>query len=306
VNRTYRHEALLWHDADEFLASTVPFVRGGLAAEEAIMVAVVDAREEWLRDALGSDARQVLFVNMAELGSNPARIIPVLREFVDEHSAGGDAVRGLGEPIWLGRRPEEVAESQLHEALLSVAVDPDTPFWLMCPYDAEHLDESIIEEVYRSHPAIIDAQQYRGSHLYGGRDHLESVFSTELPQLAGTFDELTCTRADLQRVSSFVAIKSYAAGLRADRAADLAVAAAELATSSLQRGAAEAVVRVWLTADAVLCEVRDAASVTDPLAGRQPSTKDQPKGLWLANQLCDLVQLRSSVEGTTVRAHQWL
>ena len=48
----------------------------------------------------------------------------------------GRPVRGIGEPIWPGRRPEELLECQLHEALLNVAVDPEVPFWLICPYDA--------------------------------------------------------------------------------------------------------------------------------------------------------------------------
>ena len=30
------------------------------------------------------------------------------------------------------------------------------------------------------------------------------------------------------------------------------------------------------------------------------------RGLWLANQLCNLVQIRSSPEGTTVRLHMRL
>jgi hypothetical protein len=297
---------LLWRDADDFLATTVPFVRDGLAAGEAIMVAVITARAQWLRDALGSDADEVLFVDMAELGRNPARIIPAWRQFLDEHSAEGNAVRGLGEPIWFGRRPEEIAEGQLHESLLNVAVDPDTPFWLMCPYEANRLDETVIEEVYRSHPAIIDAQQYRGSHLYGGRDHVDTVFGSELPHLVGKYEEMTFARANLQGVSSFVAIKAYAAGVPADKAADLAVAAQELAASSLQRGAAEGTVRIWLRDEAVICEVHDAAPITDPMAGRKTATKDQRKGLWVANHLCDLVQLRSTPDGTTVRVHHWL
>ena len=39
-----------------------------------------------------------------ELGANPARIIPAWQEFVAEHAAPGRRVRGIGEPIWAGRR----------------------------------------------------------------------------------------------------------------------------------------------------------------------------------------------------------
>jgi len=306
VNRTYRHEALLWHNPEEFLAGTVPFIRDGLAAGEAVMIAVIPARTRWLREALGADADEVLFVDMAELGRNPARIIPVWRQFVDDHSSRGDPVRGIGEPIWFGRRPEEIVEGQLHEALLNVAVEPDTPFWLLCPYDAGRLDDGVIEEMYRSHPAVVDSQQYRGSPLYGGRDYLDTVFSTGLPALTGTFEELTFTKHDLQGVSSFVATKAFSAGLGADRAADLAVAAQQLATSSVHRGASEGVIRVWVREEAVTCEVSDAVVVSDPLTGRKGATKEHHAGLWTANQLCDLVQLRSSSAGTVVRMHNWL
>jgi hypothetical protein len=66
--------------------------------------------------------------------------------------------------------------------------------------------------------------------------------------------------------------------------------------------------RLWRTADALVCEVVDAGVVTDPLTGRFAPDMEEPdgRGLWMVNQLCDLVQLRSSGEGTTVRVHTWL
>jgi SLT domain-containing protein len=39
---------------------------------------------------------------------------------------------------------------------------------------------------------------------------------------------------------------------------------------------------------------------------RPAETSGRPKGLWLVNQLCDVVQVRSSREGTTVRLVSWL
>ena len=63
----------------------------------------------------------------------PGRIIPAWREFVA--GTNGRPIRGVGEPIWAGRRAAEIVECQLHEALLNLAVDTDTPLWLLCPYD---------------------------------------------------------------------------------------------------------------------------------------------------------------------------
>jgi len=55
-------------------------------------------------------------------------------------------------------------------------------------------------------------------------------------------------------------------------------------------------------------EFSDSGRVTDPLAGRLMPTLEQTggRGVYLVNQLCDLVQLRSSDHGTVVRVLTWL
>jgi hypothetical protein len=55
----------------------------------------------------------------------------------------------------------------------------------------------------------------------------------------------------------------------------------------------------------VICEISDAGSIADPLVGRENPPVDRlgGRGLWMANQLCDLVQVRSGAFGTVVRLH---
>jgi len=45
---------------------------------------------------------------------------------------------------------------------------------------------------------------------------------------------------------------------------------------------------------------------TEPLAGRLPPGPGGSAGLWLANQLCELVQISATPEGTAVRLHHRL
>jgi hypothetical protein len=92
------------------------------------------------------------------------------------------------------------------------------------------------------------------------------------------------------------------AGLRAARIEDLVVAISALSAGLGRPGAR---LRVWCGSAATLAEVDRLSPVEDPLAGREwpPPRRGPTLGLWLANQLCDLVQLRSSSEGATVRLH---
>ncbi len=55
----------------------------------------------------------------------------------------------------------------------------------------------------------------------------------------------------------------------------------------------------------VICEVRDLGVIRQPLAGRVKPDPTEPAGfgLWLANQMCDLVQMRTSPAGSSVRLH---
>jgi anti-sigma regulatory factor (Ser/Thr protein kinase) len=114
--------------------------------------------------------------------------------------------------------------------------------------------------------------------------------------------------SSLRRVRRLVGEHGTQAGLSDGRVADLQLAVNEVATNSLLYGGGEGTVRVWRQDGWILCEVRDRGRIEDPLAGRRrpaPMTVGG-YGLWIANQLCELVQLRTSSEGSIVRLHMRL
>jgi anti-sigma regulatory factor (Ser/Thr protein kinase) len=284
----------------------VPFVTEGLAAGQPVLVAVTPDHIELLRTAMGAESDEVEFVNMVQLGANPARIIPAWRFFTDEHP--GRAVRGIGEPIWHGRRLAEIAECQMHEALLSMAVDTDTPLWLMCPYDIGRFAPEVVEEAHRSHPVVLDVERHRGSVSYGGADHVRTMFETDLPGELVVVSHRVFGEDDFALVRADVGAHASSAGLTPERAADLVLAVHEVAVNSIQHGRGASELRIWATDQALVCEVRDAGRIADPMVGRRPPPwqDEHGRGLWMANQLCDLVQVRSGQAGTTVRIHSWL
>jgi two-component sensor histidine kinase len=91
-----------------------------------------------------------------------------------------------------------------------------------------------------------------------------------------------------------------AAGLDPARAADLVLAVDEVATNSLRHGGGRGAQRFWRDEGALVCEVRDAGRE------RPAIDRDGGRGLWMVNQLCDLVQLRSFPGGAVVRLHVYL
>jgi len=299
----FRHEALLYVGWQEFIAATVPFIRDGVKAGEPVLVVESEEKIEMLRVALGAEAGEVLFADMAQVGANPARIIPAWREFVARHAAPGRRMRGIGEPIWKERSSDELVECQRHESLLNVAFGGGEPWWLLCPYDVQKLDEAVITEAKRSHEFVTDRGTARRSDAFRGLEASGAPFDVQLPQPENAASRLVFSAADLDSVRALVAQEARTAGLKASRAAELVIAVNEVATNSIRHGGGRGTLRIWNDDSALVCEIRDHGRFDKPLADRErPSTDSaSPRGLWLANHLCDLVQIRTLAVGTVVR-----
>jgi anti-sigma regulatory factor (Ser/Thr protein kinase) len=302
---TFRHEALLYSGHDGFLAGTVPFIRAGLEAEEPVLAILGTTKIELLREALNGAAGDVHFADMHEVGSNPARIIPAWRQFIEDYGVPGRSLRGIGEPIWADRSPAELVECQRHESLLNLAFAEGCPMHLLCPYDTHALDATVIEEAYRSHPVIVQDGAERASDRYHGIDVVAAPFAHPLSEPPRDAATLPFTGETLDAVRDFVAAQAGRIGADSVRRADLVLAVNEVATNSVLHGGGHGTMLVWQDGDVLICELRDSGRFDHPLAGRERPRPDRVggHGLWLTNQLCDLVQVRSFATGTVVRLH---
>jgi anti-sigma regulatory factor (Ser/Thr protein kinase) len=299
----FRHEALLYRGLADFVDRTVPFIRGGLEAGESVAVVTAAGHIDALRHALGSHAGAVTFADMADVGANPARIIPFWQDFVG--AQGGGPTRGIGEPIWAGRSSAELVECQRHESLLNIAVDPSTSMWLLCPYDTAGLDPEVIDEARRSHAFVAEGPTRRESGAFRGVGASAAPFAVPLPKPPSEAIVFRFGSGDLAVVRGIIAASATSAGLDAHRTHDLVVSAHEVATNSVCHGGGAGVLTVWPEDGELICDFSDAGHIDDPLADRRrpPSTATGGRGLWLANQLCGLVQIRSHPSGTQVRLH---
>ena len=153
--------------------------------------------------------RRLRFADMAEIGGNPARIIPVWHEFATRHAPGG--ARGIGEPISPSRRRDELAECQRHEALINLAFDGGLPWRLACPYDTAGLEQDVIDEALRSHPVVRDGDEARPSPSYSAT---AEPFEGTLPEPPPQTIDRNFGLSDLADLRQLITDAAAHAGLR--------------------------------------------------------------------------------------------
>ncbi|MFF3327047.1 anti-sigma factor RsbA family regulatory protein [Streptomyces sp. NPDC002889] len=296
------HPALFYRSSEEYLAGTVPFIQKGLAVGEPVAVAVPRGNLELIRAELEGSAEAVKFIDMNEAGRNPGRIIPkVLRAFADTHPTG--RVRIIGEPIWPGRTEAEYPACVQHEALINTAFHGRN-VTIVCPYDAVRLDAAVLADAYTTHPVVVDEGREEPSDTYDP-DRAVAAHNQPLarpPGAAATFD---FEAERLPDARDFAVARARHLGLAGERLDDFALAVAELTTNSVVHGGGSGAVWVWEEGGQILCEVRDAGHLSDPLAGRRPPQRDQlgGRGLLMVNYLTDLVRVHTGPDGTAIRFH---
>lgn len=300
-NDGLNHLAYLYDDEHDYLSCLSGFVKEGLRNAEPAFVAVPGHRAAILREHLGGESALLRYGAMAETGRNPARLIPELHEFVAEHP--GQRVRYVGESVWPGRSAAELCEATRHEALLNLAF-ATAAVSIMCPYDVRGLGASGVGRVHRTHPAIMQAGQTHPATGYAGEGVIPAECDDPLPPPPADARTLDY-EASLRQVRDLVASHCAALGTAADRITNLVIAVGEITANTLRHTSAGGTFWIWHTSDEIICQVNDQGWISDPLAGRQRrSPEDSGHGLWVVNQVCDLVEIRTSrTAGTSIRLH---
>jgi anti-sigma regulatory factor (Ser/Thr protein kinase) len=110
---------------------------------------------------------------------------------------------------------------------------------------------------------------------------------------------------DLAAVRAVVYRYARQAGLPESRAIDLVLAVSEVTANTVRHARSPGSLKIWYDTEEIVCQIQDEGTITDPLAGRrQPSLEAiGGHGLWIVNQVCDEVEMRSDETGTTIRLH---
>jgi anti-sigma regulatory factor (Ser/Thr protein kinase) len=295
------HLALFYSSTQEYLAGVLTQLRASVGRAEPSFVVVPAPKIDLLRQQLNGESAAVVFADMSELGRNPARIIPRVRAFIDDHP--GQRVSYVGEPIWPARSAAELREATRHEALINLAFS-GTAATILCPYDTAGLAPSVVADACRTHPALLQRGERRVSPEYCGPVSLPPACERLLPPPPHGSESITY-RSDLRAARAMVVSYASRAGATEDTIADLVLAVGEIAANTLRHTDGSGTLHVWHTAEEILCQVDDQGLIANPLVGRLRPAPDAlgGHGLWLVNQICDLVELRSGPAGTSIRLH---
>jgi anti-sigma regulatory factor (Ser/Thr protein kinase) len=282
----FEHDAFVHATDGEFVQFAAAFAQKGLAAGETIVAVLPPERIAVLRDALGAAPDGVRFIDMTVAGGNPARLIPFWRNVLEQHPG---PVRGLSEAAYPGRNVAAYDEVLLHEALSGIAFAGDRSFRLCCAYEAS--------------VGIDPTATHAG--LSGTGALAEKAFRTALDGVPDRAERWEFGPDELGQVRQWLSGQAASHGVSRDRLEDLSLALHEVCTNSIRFGGGRGLLAVWIAGGALICDVTDRGRIDNLLVGRVLPPLDGlgGRGVWLANQLCDLVQLRSGDDFTQVRLH---
>jgi len=298
-----KHRALVYDEPSRFVDGVGRFVRDGLDADEPVLVVVAEAKFALLRDELGRDADAVDVLDEHELYARHGPMLRTLMDYLQRHAASRQgAVRVVAEQRLARRTPADVRAYMRYEAASNVAYRRHAVS-VLCPYDAAELPDEIVEDAFRTHPIVLAPSGARFSELFSDprafvREHARVTPAPPDAQACG-LDRLD----DVAVARELVRECAEAVGVAAGDVDDLTIAAGEVATNALLHGSPPRTVWCYVADGALVCHVHDAgAGPPDPLTGYLPPEHDTlaARGLWVAHQLCEIVEVATDATGTHV------
>jgi anti-sigma regulatory factor (Ser/Thr protein kinase) len=300
------HDAFLYRAADEYVGAIMTFLRGDGGSRPPALVAVPGRQLALLRTLLDDGLQPVTFANMDELGRNPARLTAAMRRFVERHNAA--PARLVTEAVRPGSAAALYSEIVLHEAVLDQALAGSAAS-VLCAVDATACSPEVLEDMAQTHSHLVTDGERNASPSYDAT-LAAALFERRLPTVPPSSGQYSYRHDGLPALRRFVEAGAMRSGLPWEQVQDLVLAANEVATNSLVHAAGSGVTHLWADSDLgeVVCDLCDEGYIAQLLAGRiAPSLFSRHGwGLWMVNQVCDLVEMRSGPWGTNIRLHMRL
>jgi anti-sigma regulatory factor (Ser/Thr protein kinase) len=292
----FRHHAFVYESDEQYVESSVAFLRDGLEAGEACAVAHTRTGISRMREALGGDADRVAFFDVSSVYTRPARalaqyygtFLTLLRE--------APAARAVAEGQF-GVTPADLREWTAYESITNVAYS-HLPVWVVCTYDARRVSDGLLQAMWETHSDVLDDGWQTSGHFENPRELLTRLTPQPEP-LAGLRSH---SLADEESFRESLARELAAANVPSGKAMDALVAGSEIAANAVRHGGGIKEARMGQADGRFVCEVTDrGGGFDDPLAGYRAPREDIGRGLWVARQLTWRLESFHSPNGFTVR-----
>jgi anti-sigma regulatory factor (Ser/Thr protein kinase) len=300
------HQALIYASDREFMDVVQPFVEDGLSSQEPTLVAVQERHIENLRSELGGAPDGVTLHPVEDWYETSARTREKFARWAAERTEERRRVRLVGEPPWALGHEAQLRDWARHESVINVAF-AGRPVTFICPYDARALPNEVLAHARGTHPEIVDGGRTRPSGAYENPLDFCARLDTAIDAQTGEpAIELEFILDDLPTIRRVVGSFAIDAGLDVPRTEEFVLAVNEITTNAVIHGRPPAILRLWPTDGEVVVEVTDTGDgIRDILAGQltPPAVSQGGRGLWMARQLCDAVEVSCSETGCTVTMH---
>ncbi|HZD69796.1 MAG TPA: sensor histidine kinase [Actinomycetes bacterium] len=302
------HQACLYCSDEQLLAAAAPFAEEGLARGEPVLIVTTSANLALLRHAVGDRAHRLDYAETAYLGRRAPQRVAAFYRYWQRHADSAGYVRILAEPVWTGRSEQEIVAWKRMESILNVVLS-EADIWMVCLYDARVADPGVIADARRTHPACLNGRAVEPcADFVDPGAFARACDEVPLPDPPAGAATLR-SEGDLSELRRFVAERAAAHGLEGERMWMLVAAVNEAAAYLLAEGSGAVTVRTWDWSGDLVYDLHDrGARVTDPFLGFRPPRPGRPEpaaddGLWLARQVCDALEVRSTDGGSTLRLH---
>jgi anti-sigma regulatory factor (Ser/Thr protein kinase) len=296
-----RHNAFVYGSQDEYLERSVTFLREGLEAGDGAIVANTRSGLAAMREALGSDAGQVAFVDVGSVYTRPAQTLAAYHEVYASQLQRSPSLRAVAD-VQVGPDPGEWDMWMGYEAIFNRSFG-HLPAWVWCTYDANGLPDPMLDAVWRTHPDVVADDAWNTGHHYEDPDELLRRITPEpvpLPELR-SIEPGEGREGFRERLAR----ELVADGVPQAKALDMLVAATEVFGNAVEHGAGVSDVRIGRADGRFVCEIVDRGNgFDDPGAGYLAPRDGSGAGLWVARQLTWRVEFFESPGGFTSRI--WL
>jgi anti-sigma regulatory factor (Ser/Thr protein kinase) len=294
------HEALLYSTPDELAHRLVPRLRPSLDSGGPVVAVLDEPTRAEVRLALGDDADRVEFPDPAAVHSVPPFTVAMRWARLSRQVSSP-----TGRATVVGQHVADLPGcEETHWARLDIGLNiavVGLPITVLCPYRVDH---SELARVHATHPWLATADGSVPSGTY--RQPTEALVEfppPPPPDLGPPAAELAFTADELGELRHLVAEVAGGGGTASERVADLVLAVNEIGSNSIEHGPGHGRLRLWTTDGGVTAEVADSGTADLPFPGMVPpsATGARGRGLWLASELCDVMQVWSDAGATVIR-----